>query len=69
VIGGVAPKAGDYGALAIDSASGRGDASGDIAFEDTLGAVGKTIGAALGVDPKVLDDQILQGKAIGAALA
>lgn len=69
VIGGVAPMANDYGALPIDSSSGRGDPKGDIKFEETLGSVGKTLGTALGVDPAVLDDQITQGKAIGAALA
>jgi len=69
VVGGVAPKADDFGALPIDSATGRGDPSGDISFDDSLGAVGKTLGAAVGVDPKVLDDQIVQGKVIAGALA
>lgn len=68
VIGGVAPMAGDFGAMPIDSKSGRGVASGDIAFNDTLGAVGKTLGVACGVDPQALDDQITQGKPIPAAL-
>jgi hypothetical protein len=69
VIGGVAPKAGDYGALPIDSKSGKGDPAGDVAFNDTLGAVGKTLGAAVGVAAAVLDDQITSGIVVGAALA
>jgi hypothetical protein len=69
VIGGVAPMAGDYGAMAINSTTGAGDANGDIKFEETLGAVGKTLGTALGVDPAVLNDQITLGKAVGPALA
>jgi hypothetical protein len=70
VIGGVQPMAGDYGAMPIDSASGKGVASGgDVKFEETLGSVGKTLGKAVGVDPAVLDDQITLGKAIPAALA
>lgn len=69
VIGGIAPKAGDYGALPINSTTGKGDAGGDVAFEDTLGSVGKTLGIAVGVKPAVLEDQITQGKAIAPALA
>jgi hypothetical protein len=69
VIGGVAPKASDYGALPINSQTGRGDVNGDVIFEDTLGSVGKTIGAAVGVDPAVLNDRITQGKVIAPALA
>lgn len=69
VIGGVAPKASDYGALPISSQTGQGDPNGDVIFEDTLGSVGKTIGAAVGVDRAVLDDRITQGKVIAPALA
>jgi hypothetical protein len=68
VIGGLAPKAGDYGALPIVSATGRGDAAGDIPFEATLGAMGKTLGLALGVAPATLDQNILIGAPIKAAL-
>jgi Protein of unknown function (DUF1501) len=69
VIGGLVPKAGDYAALPIVSATGRGDASGDIPFEATLGAMGKTLGTALGVSPEALDTNIMVGKAVPAALA
>src|SRR5207302_503289 len=58
----------DVSALPINSVTGRGDLSGDISFEDSLAAVGKTIGAAVGVDPAVLDDQITTAKPIRAAL-
>jgi len=43
--------------------------SADIAFGDTLGAVGKTMGAALGVPAQALEDNITQGKVVTAALA
>jgi hypothetical protein len=69
VIGGVAPKADDFGALPIDSKTGRGDAGGDISFDETLASVGKTIGVAVGVDPAVLDAPITAGRAVSAALA
>lgn len=65
---GVRMAGADVSALPINSTTGKGDMGGDIAFDDTLGAVGKTIGAAVGVDAKVLDDQITQGKMIRAAL-
>ena len=39
-----------------------------MAFADTLGAVGKTLGAAVGVNQSVLDSQITQGKVVTAAL-
>ena len=70
VIGGVQKMANDYGAMALDSASGKGMATGgDVKFEETLGSVGKTLGKAVGLDPAVLDDQITIGKVIPAALA
>jgi len=47
----------------------RRGAGGDIAFADTLGAVGKTLGVAVGVNQSVLDDQITQGKVVKAALS
>ena len=70
VTGGLEPKAGDYYATPIESKTGRGiSGGGDIAFADTLGAMGKTLGAALGVDPGVLDQNISQGKIVTGALA
>ena len=69
VVGGLVPQAGDFAALPIVSASGVGDPSGDIAFNDTLGAMAKTLGSALGVSPAALDENIMTGKAVRAALA
>jgi hypothetical protein len=69
VIGGLTPKAGDYAALPIVSATGAGDASGDIPFEQTLGAMGKTLGTAIGISSARLDENIMTGKVVKAALA
>lgn len=69
VIGGVEPRGNNYAAQPIDSRTGRGDRNGDIVFEDTLGAVGKTLGVGLGIAPSVVNDQITQGKIVPAALA
>jgi len=70
VIGGLEPKAGDYYATPIDSKTGKGvPGGGDVSFGDTLGAMGKTLGAAVGVTSEVLDQNITQGKIVTAALA
>jgi hypothetical protein len=71
VVGGVTPTqdGSDYRAQGLDSTTGAPTDSGDVPFDDTLAAAGKTLGAALGVDPAVLDDQITQGKIVTAALA
>ncbi len=69
VVGGLEPKGGDYYAQAIDSKSGRGVATGgDIPFAETLSAMGKTLGAALGMPRELLDKQITGGKPVAAAL-
>jgi hypothetical protein len=69
VIGGVAPVGNDYGALPIDSNSGLGSRSGDIAAVNTLASFGQTMLAAVGVDPVVASSQISVGQVVGAALA
>jgi uncharacterized protein (DUF1501 family) len=69
VVGGLVPKAGDYAALPIMSATGKGDMGGDIPFEGTLAAMGKTLGRALGVSPAALDENILTGKPVTSVLA
>jgi hypothetical protein len=69
VVGGLVPQAGDFAALPIVSATGAGDPSGDIVFNDTLGAMGKTLGMALGVAPAALDMNIMTGKPVLSALA
>jgi hypothetical protein len=68
VIGGIAPMAGDYGALNIDSTTGAGTASGDIGQEDMMSAYGKTLGAAVGADGPTLDGIIRGGAVVKAAL-
>lgn len=69
VVGGITPQAGDYAALPIDSSSGRGVSSGaDVPFNDTLGALGKTLGAGIGLSQSQLDTSISSGKVVRAAL-
>jgi hypothetical protein len=69
VIGGIAPVAGDYGALAIDSSTGKGSPSGDVNPIETLAAFGQTMLAAVGVAPSTIATQITGGKVIAGALA
>ncbi len=66
VVGGVQlDKSGkEYEAQAIDSGSGKGGSSGDIAYEDTLNSMGKTLGAAVGVDSDRLNQMIPGGKIV-----
>lgn len=68
LIGGVELKGIEYEGQDLSSQTGQGGAGGDIAFADTLGAMGKTLGVAVGVNQSVLDDQITQGKVVKAAL-
>ena len=74
IVGGIEANGNDFKAMALQSATGQGvpkdqASSADIAFADTLGAVGKTLGAALGVPSQALEDNITQGKVVTAALA
>ncbi len=68
VVGGIKPKGKDWAATGIDSKTGTGTDEGDIAYEETLSAVGKTLGAALGISSARLDEEIEGGKVISAAL-
>jgi uncharacterized protein (DUF1501 family) len=69
VIGGITPQAGDFAALPIDAKSGRGMTNGaDIPFSDTLGAMGKTLGAGLGISRDLLEANVSSGKVVTAAL-
>ena len=68
VIGGIAPAQNDYGALAVDSKTGAGTASGDIKAVDTLASFGKTMLAAVGVDSGVISSQVSSGQTVTAAL-
>jgi hypothetical protein len=71
VVGGVAPAAPgqEYQALAIDSTTGSGSASGDVTFADTFGAMGKTLATAVGLPDATVENNILNGKVVQAALA
>lgn len=69
IVGGLVPQGGDYAALPIDSATGKGAAGGDVPFQETLSALGKTAGAALGVPEDLLNQNIAMGKVVRGALA
>lgn len=69
VIGGLQPIGNDYGCLPIDSKSGAGTPSGDIATGNTLASFGKTLLASVGTDPSVISSQISLGTVIAPALA
>jgi hypothetical protein len=68
VIGGLAPDGDDFTARAFDAATGVPSEGGDVSYDDGLPSVGKTIGALLGLPDAVLDEEILTGKVIGAAI-
>jgi hypothetical protein len=69
IIGGVGPVSGDYGALAIDSKTGTGSASGDVSPVESLPSFGRTMLAAVGVDTATTNAAISTGKVITGALA
>lgn len=70
IVGGLVPLDDDFTSIGIDSSTGRGMESGaDIPYEETLSAVGKTIGAAVGIPRATLDTAIESGKIITAAVA
>jgi hypothetical protein len=68
VIGGVAPMNGDYGALPIDSKTGKGSPSGDVQPSSTLAAFGQTMLSAVGVAPNDIARDITKGQVIASAL-
>jgi Protein of unknown function (DUF1501) len=69
VVGGLEPKAADYYATGIDSQSGDArPGGGDIPFPETLSAMAKTLGVAVGVAPATLDQNISGGKVVAGAL-
>ncbi len=69
VVGGLEPKANDYYATGIDAATGeKRSGAGDVPFEETLAAMGKTLGSALGISRTTLDGQIQGGKIVTGAL-
>lgn len=69
VVGGVTTVAGDYGCTGIDSASGKANASGDVAPVATLPSFAQTVLSGLGADPTYISTNITAGKVITGAIA
>ncbi len=69
VIGGVAPVGSDYGATAIDAATGASSPGGDVAPLQSLASFGQTMLAAVGVPPATLSTDVTGGKVVTGALA
>jgi Protein of unknown function (DUF1501) len=59
----------EYGALPIDSSTGAGSMSGDIAYGDTLQSMAKTLAAAVGLPASTISQNILSGTVVKAALS
>jgi hypothetical protein len=59
----------EYEAQAIDSQTGAGGPGGDIPFEETLGAAGKTLGVVMGVAEERMDELLPPGKAVRSVCA
>lgn len=68
IVGGVAPVAGDFGATAIESATGASKSGGDVPAIDTLASFGKTVMSAVGIDSNAIAAAIPSGKTITGAL-
>ena len=70
VIGGVAlPASGkEYHATAIDSATGKASASGDVAYSSTFAAMGRTLAAAVGLSAGTISKNVLGGAVMRSAL-
>jgi hypothetical protein len=69
VMGGVGRVDADFGALAMDSKTGRATRGGDISPLHTLASFGKTLLAGSGVEPGVVEEQILAGAVVASALS
>ena len=69
LIGGVGPSGKDFGALAIDSSTGKGGNGGDINPIETLSSFGKTMLAAVGAESSFIEEAVIGGKVVSAALA
>jgi hypothetical protein len=68
VYGGIEAVGTDYGATAMDSTTGQGRDGGDIPYDQTFGTVAKTMGKALGISNEALDEMIMTGRVLDAAL-
>lgn len=69
VFGGLAPSGNDLGATGMDSVTGAGvEEGGDIPKEETLESAAKTLATVLGVSSESVENRILNGKVIEAAV-
>lgn len=68
VIGGLDLVDSDYGAVAIDSMTGKGGPGGDIDPLTSLESAGKTLAAALQMPTERIDQRISGGKVVAAAI-
>ena len=68
VIGGVGPVDGDFGAVAIDSSTGKPSDGGDIDPLSSLESAGKTLAAALQLPADRIEQRISAGKIVSAAI-
>jgi hypothetical protein len=68
VVGGVGPVQGDFGALALDSATGRATTGGDVSPADTLASFGRTLLAAVGVEDAQIASLVTSGRVVRGAL-
>jgi hypothetical protein len=71
VIGGVEPTTNDFGAMSIQSSTGRGvpGGGGDIGFNDTFTSMAVTFARGVGAQPSFIERNIFGGTVIDAALA
>ena len=68
VVGGITPTGNDWGATAIDSATGASAEAGDIPYEQTFASAAKTLGCALGISRADLDELIADGQPVLSAI-
>ncbi len=68
ISGSIVPNGNDFGATAIDSATGQGHDDADIPADETLEAAAKTLATAVGVPADRVDVRIQRGKVIRAVL-
>ncbi|MBC7661455.1 MAG: hypothetical protein H7249_17300 [Chitinophagaceae bacterium] len=68
LIGGLGNDGKSFKALGLDSSTGLGTNSGDIAYSDTFASMGKTMAKAVGFSDALIDANIRIGKTIRSAL-
>lgn len=68
VVGGIVRGQREWEATGFNSNDGKMNPEGDIPYEETFPAVAKTIGHAMGIGNEALDEDIIGGKVIQAAV-